>query len=138
MDDRGGALEPAAGSAGDRSAVLRSREGGARREARLVDYATAIDRIEQGICYFDGDLRLILCNRRYAEMSGLPPAAISPGMSLNEIVELCFAKGAYPGTGGREYIAWCGASGRGAEAHVWTVQLRDGRTITAVTFEGDL
>jgi EAL domain-containing protein (putative c-di-GMP-specific phosphodiesterase class I) len=129
MDHRGAALGPAAGSASDRLAVVRSRDGGARREARLLDYATAIDQIEQGVCYFDGNLRLVLCNRRYAEMSGLSPAAISPGMSLGEIAELCFAKGAYPGTGGREYIAWCGASGHGAEAHVWTVQLRDGRTI---------
>ena len=41
-----------------------------------VDVQTVLEKIGQGVCYFGGDQRLILSNRRYAEIYGLAPAEI--------------------------------------------------------------
>ena len=56
-------------------------------EAQALRYETAIDNISQGVCFFDGDERLILCNRRYAEIYRLAPEQVRPGATLREIVE---------------------------------------------------
>ena len=40
----------------------------AELEAQTRRYETAINNISQGICFFNGDGKLILCNRRYAEI----------------------------------------------------------------------
>ncbi len=56
-------------------------------EAQAQRYQTAIDNISQGICFFDGEGRLILCNRRYAEIYRLAPEQVRPGATLREIVE---------------------------------------------------
>jgi PAS domain-containing protein len=41
---------------------------------------TVIDNLSQGVCYFDGEERLILSNRRYAEIYRLAPEDIRPGV----------------------------------------------------------
>ena len=56
-------------------------------QAQALRYETAIDRISQGVCFFDGQQRLILCNRRYAEIYGLKLEDIPSGTSLREIAE---------------------------------------------------
>ena len=35
-------------------------------QAQVLRYETAIDKIAQGVCFFDGARRLMLCNRHYA------------------------------------------------------------------------
>src|SRR5580693_8831902 len=57
-------------------------------EAQARRYETAIDNISPAVCFFDGDERLILCNRRYAQMYRLAPEQLRPGMTLSEIVQL--------------------------------------------------
>ncbi len=56
-------------------------------EAQALRFETAIDNISQGICFFDTDERLILCNRRYAEIYRIAPEQLLPGLTLSEIVE---------------------------------------------------
>ena len=41
--------------------------------AKLGLLEAAIERLQQGFCVYDRELRLVQCNRRYAEMHGLPP-----------------------------------------------------------------
>src|SRR2546429_820887 len=67
---------------------------------------TALNNISQGLCFFDGNQRLIVCNKRYVEMYGLPPERVAPGMTLREIVDLRFAAGSCPKTSVEEYVAW--------------------------------
>ncbi|MGO4872259.1 MAG: putative bifunctional diguanylate cyclase/phosphodiesterase [Roseiarcus sp.] len=88
-----------------------------------------LDHIGQGVCYFDRDRRLILSNRRYAQMYGLDPDSIRPGMSLEEIAAGRFAGGAFPRVTQQEYLAWCDKVNVGSEPRTWTTQLTDGRTI---------
>ena len=65
------------------------------RELRLRDLA--LDRIRQGLCVFDGQQRLVLFNRRYAEMYDLKPSQLRLGMTLRDVVDLRYAAGTGPG-----------------------------------------
>ena len=52
-------------------------------EAQALRFATAIDNISQGICFFDANERLILSNRRYSEIYRIPPGNLQPGDHFN-------------------------------------------------------
>jgi diguanylate cyclase (GGDEF)-like protein/PAS domain S-box-containing protein len=97
-------------------------------ETHVLRYLTAIDNISTGVCFFDGEERLILSNRRYAEMYHLAHEQIQPGATLREIVELRAAAG----TGAMvadDYLSSYVPSNSGEEARIWTAELADGRTI---------
>ena len=57
----------------------------------------AMENMPQGLCMFDGDGSLIICNRRYLEMYGLPPEWAKPGIHFHDIVERRVANGIYSG-----------------------------------------
>ena len=69
-------------------------------------FDTAINNMSQGLCFFDGDERLIVCNRRYAEMYGLSLDILRPGTTLREIVDLRFEVGSCPAMSREDYLAW--------------------------------
>jgi diguanylate cyclase (GGDEF)-like protein len=46
-----------------------------------------INNMPQGACMYDAEQKLIISNRRYAEIYGLPPELTRPGTSLRDIVE---------------------------------------------------
>ena len=56
---------------------------------------TALANMSQGLCMFDRDQRVVVANRRYAEMYGLSPDEIRPGTTLTEILEARIARGTY-------------------------------------------
>ena len=53
--------------------------------------------MSQGLSMFGADRRLIIANEQYAEVYGIPPDVIKPGMTLREIRELRVAAGSYYG-----------------------------------------
>jgi methyl-accepting chemotaxis protein len=60
-------------------------------------FTTALDNMSQGLCMWSPAATLILCNRRYIEMYGLPAEAARPGRPLRELVELCVKAGLFSG-----------------------------------------
>ena len=62
--------------------------------------------MSQGLCFFDGAQRLIVCNNRYVEMYQLDPAVVVPGITLREIVDLRFAAGTFPDMSADDYLKW--------------------------------
>jgi diguanylate cyclase (GGDEF)-like protein len=46
----------------------------------------AIDNMGQGLSMFDAEQKLIVCNRRYAEMYDLGPELVAPGTDLERII----------------------------------------------------
>jgi len=63
-----------------------------RRRERLREQ---LDRLEQhgsGLGDVDAELRLVVANRRYAEIYGLKPADLRPGTPLRELMEQRDAK----------------------------------------------
>ena len=103
-----------AGSAVGIAVGLAARRAGLRwldrihyeQRAQNLRFHTAIDNISQGLCFFDGQQRLIVCNRRYAAMYDLADDIIRPGTTLQAIVDARFEAGSFPPMGRTEYLAW--------------------------------
>jgi len=66
----------------------------------------ALDRIRQGLCVFDGDQRLLLFNRQYAELYGLDPRQLWVGMTLRDVVDARYAACTGPDMTPEQYAAW--------------------------------
>ena len=47
----------------------------------------ALDNMSQGLCMFDGNERLVVCNQRYIEMYELAADIVKPGMTLHGLLE---------------------------------------------------
>ena len=71
-----------------------------------VRFDLVLEKMHQGLCLFDGSKRLVVSNARYAEIYGIAPEAILPGMELREIVDLRGAVGSLPKMTQTEYLAW--------------------------------
>ncbi len=99
----------------------------ARLQLRNLQFDTAINNMSQGLCFFDAQQRLIVCNRRYLEMYGLS-TEVGPGTSLSEICDMRFAANSFPKMSRQEYLSWrrqVAVSGHPTES---IVELQDGRT----------
>ncbi len=48
---------------------------------------TAINNMGEGLCMFDADKRLVVCNERYAKLYQLPPELLQPGTAHHEIIK---------------------------------------------------
>jgi methyl-accepting chemotaxis protein len=119
------ALAFAALSVGALAALVRER----RRNALLN---AALENLLQGVSMYDGRARLVLCNKRYMEMSILPPENFRQGTPLREILVRRAKIGAFAGDPD-EYVGAAlrqAASGRTEEK---TFELEDGRTISVIT-----
>jgi diguanylate cyclase (GGDEF)-like protein len=91
---------------------------------------TALTNMSQGLCMFDGEQRVVIANRRYADIYGLDEKYIAPGTTLREILEARVASGAYCAVDGRRLIDENIAS-FGRETRE-VVQLADGRFISVL------
>jgi diguanylate cyclase (GGDEF)-like protein/PAS domain S-box-containing protein len=96
---------------------------------QILRYQTAIDNISQGVCFFDGEHRLVLSNARYAEIYRLDPALLEPGLTFREIIELRFRSGTCPTESPDEYYDLCISPEVAERGHVRNAELRDGRVI---------
>jgi diguanylate cyclase (GGDEF)-like protein/PAS domain S-box-containing protein len=95
---------------------------------RNFQFDTAINNMSQGLCFFDSDHRLIVCNDRFVEMYDIAPELVSPGMSLIEIVDLRFEAGSFPAMTRDEYLHWRTNVAVSNEAKDSIVELMNGRT----------
>ena len=90
----------------------------------------ALDRIRQGLSMFDKQQRLLLFNRRYAEMYDLDPGQLWIGMTLRDVVDLRYAAGTGPVMSPQEYGAWRSRIGVANQIVNTEVTLPDGRVHT--------
>lgn len=88
---------------------------------------TAINNMPQGLCMFDSDQRLIICNRRFGEMYGLAPDLTKPGASLRSILEHRVKNGTV--LGDADYVEGRLALLAAAEPFFVTTELSDGRIL---------
>ena len=85
-------------------AVATHEQANASRIAGRFDLA--LNNMSQGLCFFDGDRRLVVWNRRYTEIYDLPPDSLRTGMRLNEIIDLRYAAGSAPAMTKEQYVRW--------------------------------
>jgi PAS domain S-box-containing protein len=100
----------------------------AELETKLQRYQKAFDAISQGVAFFDREQRLIMGNRRYAEIYRLTPDQIPPTTTLREITERRAAVGACP-IAVDDYIAYVASINAKREDRDWSIRLDDGRSI---------
>lgn len=98
-------------------------------EAQHQRFNTAINNMSQGLCFFDGAQRLIVCNDLYAQMYKLTRELVRPGTTLKEIVEHRFAARCHPRMTREEYLKWRDAVAVSSVASDTEVELEDGRII---------
>ena len=115
------------------ASLKRQFEFGRQQEETLrirnFQFDTAINNMSQGLCFFDADHRLIVCNDRFVEIYNIAPDRVRPGMKLTEIVELRIEAGSFLAMTREEYIRLRTDVAVSNEAKDSTVELQDGPTI---------
>ena len=64
-----------------------------RAQKRQLD--EVVSNLSQGLIMFDASERVVLCNQRYIEMSGLPADFVQPGRTLREILNRRQSRGGF-------------------------------------------
>lgn len=49
-------------------------------------FSTVLEKMTHGLCMFDSEKRLVICNERYADLYQLPPDLLKPGTSHQAII----------------------------------------------------
>jgi methyl-accepting chemotaxis protein len=62
-----------------------------------IRFNAALNNMSQGLCMFDADKRLVVCNERYARMYALPPELLEVGTSHGDIIKHRIASGILAG-----------------------------------------
>jgi diguanylate cyclase (GGDEF)-like protein/PAS domain S-box-containing protein len=105
-----------------------TREQEEKLRVRNLQFDTAINNMTQGLCFFDADHKLIVCNERYIEMYDLPPNRVGPGTPLSEVFDLRFEAGSTPATTRDEYLKWRSNIAIPREPSDSIIEMRNGRT----------
>ncbi|MFI5011729.1 MAG: EAL domain-containing protein [Hyphomicrobiales bacterium] len=110
----------------------RQTNEGSRRNLheRNSGLETALDNMSQALCMFDAQQRLVVCNRRYAEIFDLPHELRRPGTTLRQILEFRVAKGLYGGTDPDAYIRDRLTVASQLEPSKSLLEFRDGRVFS--------
>jgi methyl-accepting chemotaxis protein len=89
----------------------------------------ALAHMSQGLCMWDRDFRLVVCNQRYIEMFRMDPAIVKPGRPFREILEHRASVGSFKGNI-EQYVA--DVMSRVAQQKVASqvVTLADGRVLS--------
>ncbi|MGH6980121.1 MAG: PAS-domain containing protein, partial [Stellaceae bacterium] len=70
-----------------------------QREAELAEKSAllqaTLDNMHQGVLVNDGNARVVMWNKRFLEMNGLPPGTIQAGMKATELVRAAAMLGEY-------------------------------------------
>ena len=107
--------------------VQQNSEKALRDQKMQLD--AALNNMSQGLCMFDGDARLILCNHRYLQMSGLSVSDLQPDITLVELLEKRRAKGTWS-SDPKKYTEELRATLAKGETFTITVEGPGGRTIS--------
>jgi methyl-accepting chemotaxis protein len=100
-------------------------------EQTNLRFVAALENMSQGLCMFDAKQRLIVCNKRYAELYDLTSEQTKPGTTLREILRYRVAKGTTPGNQ-EGYINDRISEVTANKPYQITNKLNDGRSISVV------
>ena len=77
---------------------LSERESAASQlRSQNIKFNAALNNMHQGLCMFDANRRLVVCNERYAKMYALPAELLVAGTSHEEIIKHRVAQGILAG-----------------------------------------
>ena len=105
-------------------------QASASRNAHAGRLKAVLEQIMHGVCFFDAEQRLIGCNRRYAEIYGLRPDLVRPGITLTEIVEHRTLAGSAPVMAPTDYLRWRSQVATDRRPNDSVIRLRNGRVVS--------
>jgi diguanylate cyclase (GGDEF)-like protein len=111
---------------------LEARE--AELELQNIRFNAVIENLNQGICLFNSERRLVICNTNYAQMYNLPADLVQPGATLEDILRYRVEHGLHPVGGKDAYMRRRLDLAANAKPDLDIVELLDGRVI-AITHE---
>jgi len=88
----------------------------------------ALNNMNQGLCMFDAQNRLVVWNERYLELYNIDPSHVRRGSTIRDLLDARIAAGTFPLDPGR-YDADLRAPLKQGKAFTLSVELKDGRTI---------
>ncbi|WP_292325075.1 EAL domain-containing protein [Mesorhizobium sp.] len=94
--------------------------------------AAAAANMPVGLCMFDAERRLVLCNQSYADLYHVPEPLTRPGTPWIDLMRFRIAAGLYAGHDPEKYVQQLTETIDRAERTVSLVELRDGRTIDLI------
>jgi PAS domain-containing protein len=99
-------------------------------KAQNARFDMTINNIPQGVCLFGPDQRVVIANRRYAEIYGLSREQVKPGTALRQILEARAANGVYDHIDVQDFVE---DGVKGFQRKVsQVIQLADGRIISVL------
>ena len=99
-------------------------------EAQNARFEMTVNNMAQGVCLFGPDQRVVIANRRYAEIYGLTAEQVQRGTALRQILEARAATGVYGDVDARKMVEE-GVQSFG-ERVSGVVRLPDGRIISVL------
>ncbi len=99
---------------------------------RNIQFDTALNNMIQGLCMFDDEQTLLVCNRRYLDMYGFDPKIVKPGIKLREIMQYSVSIGNYTDEDAVRAIAERPDYAKLRERATLKQSLRDGRVIAVM------
>jgi diguanylate cyclase (GGDEF)-like protein/PAS domain S-box-containing protein len=108
--------------------LLKEHEEKLRAQNLQLD--AALNNMVQGLAMFDADQRLVICNRRYAEMYGLADDEVLPGTPLPTILNRRLLKGGMIAENAGQLLQSMFSEADGSNAGHITTELGDGRFIS--------
>jgi diguanylate cyclase (GGDEF)-like protein len=97
--------------------------------AQNFRFDTALNNMSHGLCMFDAQHRLVVCNENFGQIYGLPPDLMTPGASLRQIVQHRVDQGLYVADGQDNQTQQLFAAVSQNSASTRVTELTDGRAI---------
>jgi diguanylate cyclase (GGDEF)-like protein/PAS domain S-box-containing protein len=98
-------------------------------KARNEQLDAAMGNMLQGLAMYDSQQRLVMCNKRYAELYALPREMTKPGTTLRDVLEHRIARGEYLGKTADELVRERVDHVAGQKTAQYVNELSDGRHI---------
>jgi len=109
---------------------LKQREEDLRLQNMKLD--AALQNMSQGLVMFDGNRKLVFCNKQYADMYRLPLELMTPGITQKQILDHRVASGIIPKSNAEDYIRDRAAKAAAGVESDTIVELSDGRALSVV------
>jgi diguanylate cyclase (GGDEF)-like protein len=107
-----------------------------RNKADLTEqnrrFDAALGNMRMGLCMFDQEQRLLVCNDRYLDMYGLPKELGRPGTTFRQIIEARIANGLYVGGKPEDYLNERLGAAVEMQPNTKVQEMSDGRSIAII------
>jgi diguanylate cyclase (GGDEF)-like protein len=113
-----------------RQQIMEEADAKVRQEHLRLD--AAVNNMSQGLCMFDADGRLVICNRRYLAMYGLSEDMARPGTPLEDLLAARARQGSFSGDI-RQYVSSLSQSVANKVSTSNLIELEDRRVVAVVS-----